>query len=109
MRRATGILLLISLFGATSGLLRYIHLQEHVHGAVVSADNRVSLRTPGEAGHDEESCLICVTLHMPMAGSGYTPLLVFLGLFIAFLTLLTHTLAPQRVCRATYSRGPPRA
>lgn len=107
MRRATAVFVLISFAATASGLMRYVHLQQHVGGRPACHDGRVSLTTPGDKPHDETTCAVCVTLSLPMSAAGYTPLLAFLGLFVAFLTLVAQRLAPQREMVTSNCRGPP--
>ena len=90
-----------------SGLMRYLHLEEHSHADRSHQDTSISVTAPGETAHDENNCAVCMTLQMPMSAAGYTPLLVFLGLFVAFLTLLAPRLIPQRQRRVSSCRGPP--
>lgn len=90
-----------------SGLMRYLHLEEHSRAAHLQKGTSISLTAPGEMGHDENNCAVCAALQLPMPAAGYTPLLVFLGLFVAFLTLLAQRLMPQRQRRTSGCRGPP--
>ena len=98
---------LLAVFAATgSGWLNYLHLQEHISPRTC-AFSTLSLSTPTGGDHDENNCPTCLTLHVCFAASGYVPLLICLGLLVAFLSLL----APRPITRQALvwieSRGPP--
>jgi hypothetical protein len=98
---------LLAVFSATgSGWLNYLHLQEHIapHHLSYAAPN---ISTPTGEGHDESNCPTCLTLHMPFAASGYVPLLICLGLLIAFLSLLAPRPVARHIPVWIQSRGPP--
>lgn len=107
MQRITGVLLL-GVFAATqSGWLNYCHLQEHA-AVRAAAHTRLTVSVSGPVDpHDERTCPVCMTLHMPLAPSGYVPLLICFGLLLAFLSLLTPTPAARHVFAWIESRGPP--
>jgi hypothetical protein len=97
---------LLAVFATTgSGLLKYLHLREDA--AAISP----LLPGPGislpHQDHDENNCPICVTLHMQIAVAGYVPLLICLGLLLAFLSLITPPLFARPVPVWIESRGPP--
>jgi hypothetical protein len=57
--------------------------------------------------HDREHCLVHALLAAPVLADGVTPLLVCLGLFVAFLTMLASQPAIQRFFTRLDCRGPP--
>lgn len=91
----------------SSGLMKYVHELEHLGAPGVQAAGMQLAQTPDKPGHDENDCAVCVTLHAPLSFTGYTPVLVFLGLFVAFLTLLPRPFTSVRVPLVLESRGPP--
>ena len=102
MRRATSILVLLGLLALNSGAVEYLHNRDHDHAAAPAGapeDDRHH--------HDESTCQIHAVLGSPLIASGWTPLLVCLGLFVAFLTSLPQTLAPRRHVERIDCRGPP--
>ena len=57
--------------------------------------------------HDESNCPVHAQLHLPFIAGGWVPLLVCLGLFVAFLTLLPASLVSHRPPLRPDCRGPP--
>ena len=107
MRRITGILLLASFAVSQTGWLNYLHLREHL-GTRRAVHARMTVTVPFPADdHDERTCPICTTLHMPLASAGYVPLLVCFGLLLAFLSLLKPRPAAREAFAWVESRGPP--
>jgi hypothetical protein len=100
-RRAPAILLLVGFLALGSGLLEDLHLRTHLleHAAAAS--------DPAQPDQSEDHCELCVHLHLPALSAGWVPVLVCLGLIVAFLTLLTPALIPQRVAIRLACRGPP--
>ena len=92
MRRAATILL-ITLFAALgSGAMLHVHNDDAAaHGEQ----------------HDEQNCLVHALLGGPMLADGVTSLLVCLGLFVAFLTMLASQPALAKVLTRLDCRGPP--
>jgi hypothetical protein len=126
------ILLLGGFVALATGLLQHLHLRTHLAAAHAAPaepaahdeheghedhgeDALPPLLAGGHSHHDDEGgpdhehepCGLCVDLHRPVIGAGWVPLLVCLGLFVAFLSLLAPQLAPQRVGRRVDCRGPP--
>lgn len=107
MRRIIGVLLLAAFAATQSGWLNYRHLREHA-AVQASAHTRSTLSLPWPVDpHDERTCPICMTLHMPLAAAGYVPLLICFGLLLAFLSLLAPRPAARQVFAWIESRGPP--
>jgi hypothetical protein len=94
MRRFLAILVLLAVAAVGSGALRHVHELAHAEG---------------HASHDESNCFVHAMLKMPMLGAGHVPALVFLGLFVAFLTSLPVQVLWSRPALLPDSRGPPGA
>ena len=113
MRRLPAILLLIAFAALGSGLLEDLHLRTHLReratGAAAAA-LQVTSPTVEQSSLDPDdasACELCAHLHLPRVSTGWVPVLVCLGLFVAFLTQLAPRLAPQRVAMRLDCRGPP--
>ena len=89
-----------------SGAVGYVHSLEHQREDAALA---ISAQIPPSNSpvHDDTNCQMHAQLHMPMISVGYLPLLVCLGVFVAFLSMLTPALPSQRLPLAFNSRGPP--
>jgi hypothetical protein len=59
------------------------------------------------AGHDEDHCAVHATLTAARISDGYVPVLVSLGLFVAFLSELPRQLVLARLTLRLDCRGPP--
>ena len=92
-----------------SGAAEYWHNAEHAAedaaAAVMARDSGAPL--DHSPIHDESNCPIHAQLHLAGLAVGWVPLLVCLGFFIAFLTLLAPRLPAQRLVFALPCRGPP--
>jgi len=103
-RRVCTIFLLAGFLMLGTGLLdavhQHVHLLEHARAGAVDSGG-------GLIGSTESDCALCVQLHLPAISAGWVPLLVCLGLFVAFLTLVAPPLVPQRVLAQISCRGPP--
>lgn len=105
VQRAVG-LILLAVFAATgSGLLKYLHLREDA-AACIQPLARSSISLPHQ-DHDENNCPICMTLLLQITVTGYVPLLIFLGLLLAFLSLVTPPPFTRPLPVWIESRGPP--
>jgi hypothetical protein len=103
VRRWPSILLLVGFLALGSGLVENLHLRAHLleHAGDAAA-------APEQHDHnDGEDCGLCILLHLPALSAGWVPVLVCLGLFVAFLSLLSSRVAPQRVALRVDCRGPP--
>jgi hypothetical protein len=109
MQRFAAILLLLCYAALGTGAAEYWHNAEH------AAEDAAVLQAARDAGapldhvplHDESNCPIHAQLHICGMAVSWTLLLVCLGLFVAFLTLLASRLPVQRVALAVSCRGPP--
>ena len=96
MRRIATILLIVLLAAVGSGAMLHVHNDEARHTAADDGGH-----------HDDANCLLHALLKGPMVTGGVTVLLVCLGLFVAFLTLLASQPAVQKVITRLDCRGPP--
>jgi hypothetical protein len=97
-------IVLAALFAVMStGGLSFLHEREHHHARPASWAPAVQ----ESDDHDEATCPICTTLHMPLLPAGYVPLLICLGLLAAFLSVIGPSLSSQRVPLVLVCRGPP--
>ena len=60
-----------------------------------------------DAHHDEANCLLHALMRAPVLMDGTTPVLICLGLFVAFLTMLASQPAAQKFFTRLDCRGPP--
>jgi hypothetical protein len=104
LRRAPAIILLTGFLFLGTGLLEALHLRVHL---LEHANAKLLGEDPDQTEQHETHCALCYQLHLPTVNSGWVPLLVCLGLLVAFLTLLAPPLAPQRVALRVDCRGPP--
>lgn len=109
MQRFAAILLLLCYAVLGSGAAEYWHNAAH------AAEDAALIKAAADAGkpldhvplHDESNCPVHAQLHIYAMVVAWTPLLICLGLFVAFLTLLTSRLTVQRLALAVSCRGPP--
>ena len=109
MRRAASILLLLCYAALGTGVVEFLHNLEHERedaaiAAVAMAEGRPVDQHPI---HDESNCKFHSLLHAPMLAAGWVPILICLGLFVGFLSLLTPELISQRAPLRIDCRGPP--
>ncbi len=110
MQRLAAILLLLCFAGLGSGAMEYLHdLQHAAEDAREDAMLAKGGLPPARHHHDESNCEFCAQLHMPFMSAGWVPLLICLGLFVAFLTLLDTPLIPRAIPARIDCRGPPRS
>ena len=114
MNRAASILLLLCFVGLATKSLSHLHDLDHrQQDAARSAEAAAaSLPAPDEPHHhhhhhDESNCDLHAQLQLPIIAVGWVPLLVCLGLFLAFLTLLPASRVDQRQPVRVHCRGPP--
>ena len=124
VRKCPVILLILSIFSIGCGGLEYLHNLGHaledaledveqlqmpaaVDLAAVHLAGLHQIPVHSDRHHDESNCPVHAQLHMPAITGGWVPLLVCLGLWIAFLSQ-----RPVPVVRCLHvtrfdSRGPP--
>jgi hypothetical protein len=109
VRRITAILLASWFVALGSGALAALHdLQHDQEDAAIAAADRAAGRPQKEVPqHDESNCPVHAQLNIPFIAAGWVPLLVCLGLFLAFLSLLPASRVPCRAPARLGCRGPP--
>ena len=92
-----------------SGTLEHWHNAEHAaeDARLMSAAKKAGAPLDHVPFHTDFNCPVHARLHLPILGGRCVPLLVCLGLLVAFLTLLRPTPAPQRALARIDCRGPP--
>ena len=106
VRRLPSILLLIAFAALGSGLLENLHLRTHLTSHAQAAVGSIS-GIAGQGDADADGCELCANLHVGRISVGWVPVMICLGVFVAFLTQLAPRLAPQRVAARIDCRGPP--
>ena len=110
VKRCAPVLLVLSFTALGSGLLRHAHdaahAREDAHLAA-AREEAPSKPVPLPAHHDETNCEFHALLNAPLIHDSAVPVLVLLGLFVAFLTLLAPQPVTVRLIRRIDCRGPP--
>jgi hypothetical protein len=110
MRRFVAILLLFSFVALGTGTLEYLHNLQHQHedAAQAAAARTAGLPdAPDHRSHDDSNCEFHSRLHLALMTWAWVPLLVLLGLFVAFLTPLAPVPPAQQPPSRLSCRGPP--
>lgn len=105
MRRVAAILLIMAFLALGAGAVQYAHNVQHLLEPVALHDHSGSSE-PAEEDHPV-GCFLHSVLQAPILSAGWVPLLVCLGLFIAFLTLLSERPVAERLFERLDCRGPP--
>jgi len=106
--RIASILLLFYFLGLGTGTWEFLHERQHeAEDARVDAVARAMHLPVAPHHHDEANCEICAAIHVSFVATAWVPLLICLGLFVAFLTLLDAPLIPRMVPARIDCRGPP--
>ena len=113
VRRFAAIPLIVCFLALGTGAARYAHALEHARADALAA----RAHEPGAGGdhnhqpaaprHDETNCEFHARLSAPMITAAMVPLLVFMGVFVAFLSVLAQPLWSQQRVVPFHSRGPP--
>ena len=109
MRRAVSIILLLMFLGLASGAMEFMHNLRHAREDAAAArtqDDRQKHDSPAPV-HDESNCFVHAQLHLPTLSVAWVPLLVFLGVYVAFLTEIAQPLVSHRAFFRLDCRGPP--
>ena len=118
MRIAASYALLFTFLLMGSGALEYLHnwaheLQDQMEDraeaakeAALASEVHVAPAHP-EHHHDENNCEMHAQLHMAIISFSWTPLLIWLGVWIAFLSLLAVPLIPRPQPNRIDCRDPP--
>jgi hypothetical protein len=109
VRRVAAISLMLCFLGLGSGALEYLHNLQHEREDAAEAQLARAAGLPEQPHktHDETNCGFHAQLHVPMLSAGWVPLLVLLGVFVAYLSTLAPPLVGQRIPLRIDCRGPP--
>jgi hypothetical protein len=108
VQRHASILLLGVFLGLGSGALEYMHnLQHAFEDARMDAMARKMHLPVVPHQHDESNCPIHAQLHLQFVSLDVMPLLICLGLFLAFLSLIESPLIGRLLPARIDCRGPP--
>jgi hypothetical protein len=88
---------------------------ERWHNAQHAAEDAAAIRAAEDAGlpapvipiHDDSNCFVHAQIHLSTMAVAWVPLLILLGVFVAFLTLLPMKVAGVVPQFALACRGPP--
>lgn len=107
MQRLAAIILVIGFLLLGAGALEHLHNLDHARqdAALAQASHHPVKPAPC---HDETNCPLHAQLHMPTVSVAWVPLLIVLGLLVAFLTMAAPPLTPQPALARLACRGPPR-
>jgi hypothetical protein len=111
-RRFATILLLAWFAALATGSLEYLHNLQHAADdarlASAVATEPADVQPPHPLPHhDERNCDLHAQLHLALFATSSAPPLVFLGLLLAFLTLLRAPLISRLAPARIDCRGPP--
>jgi hypothetical protein len=106
MPRLMSLLLAVLLAAISTGGVGYLHELQHHHRDAGSA-RFAGISNSDDDDLHEHACALCATLHMPTVPAGYVPVLICLGLFVAFLTQIAPPPVRGRIALPIDCRGPP--
>jgi hypothetical protein len=118
VRRLAAHALLFTFLMLGSGALEYLHNWTHELQDRLD-DRAAALAAPTPPAHmhlipvqrhhehDENNCEVHAQLHMAIIAFSWASLLIFLGIWVAFLTLLAIPLIPRLLPVRIDCRGPP--
>ena len=109
MHRIAASILVLCYLALGTGAVERWHNARHVaeDAAVVSSAQKAGLPTPAIPTHDDNNCVIHSQIHLSTMVVGWVQLLILLGVFVAFLTLLPVKPAGVKPLFALACRGPP--
>ena len=103
--------MIICFLALGTGAARYAHALEHARQDAAAADAHEAgedhHHSPTTPRHDETTCEFHARLSAPMISGGMIALLVCMGVFVAFVSLISQPLQSQRLVVPFDSRGPP--
>ena len=117
-RRAAPFLLIACYLALGSGALRFAHDAQHSREEAAAATacsepaGRGGHHSHGPDGHhrphhDESNCATHALLGAPLLAATTVPVLIQIGLLVAFLTLISPPVAQMRLPARIDCRGPP--
>jgi hypothetical protein len=109
VKRFSAAILILTFLALGSGAMEYLHNLQHSHeDAALAAEARRAAdprsKTPV---HDDSNCEVHRQLHLPAISVGWVPLLVFAGIFVAFLSEIAQALVSRAPIFRLDCRGPP--
>jgi hypothetical protein len=108
VKRFASVLLLGVFLGLGSGGLAYLHnLQHAAEDARMDALARKMGLPVLPHPHDDSNCPVHAQLHLQFVLIGATPILICLGLFLAFLSFIESPLIGRLIPARIDCRGPP--
>jgi hypothetical protein len=107
--RLAAIVLIVSIALLGSGALERVHNDAHARDHELTHNEHADTESssPEPTHHDDSNCSLHAQLHLPLLPAGYVPLLVSLGLLVAFLTQLLQTTRSLSLPQRLDCRGPP--
>ena len=108
-RRCVSLSLLACFLALGSGFALYLHEQAHARedALVAAAAKAAGLPAPDHPDHDDNNCPIHAQLHALMVAGTVFPILLLIGLAVAFLTELPPELPSSHAPLVSDCRGPP--
>jgi len=109
MRNFVAITLIACYVALGSGAVERWHNAQHVaqDAVAMSQAARSGLPVLPAPLHDDTNCAIHAQIHFSTSAVAWVPLLICLGLFVAFLTMLPRAIPVARHALAVSCRGPP--
>jgi hypothetical protein len=107
LRRLASILLLVTFAFVGTGALRYLHDLGHLREDAAAAARDENGRKLPAPLHTEWNCELHALLAAPLIVTSAIPLLILLGLLVAFLTQLAPQPVSARTALRLDCRGPP--
>jgi hypothetical protein len=108
VKRLAALALLCGFLLLGTGTAEYLHNLAHAREDASADAAAITAGQPvRHHQHDDSNCDLHRQLHLPILSAGWLPLLVCLGLFIAFLSLITPPPISCRVPVRLDCRGPP--
>lgn len=115
MYRTAAIVLILCYAALGSGAMEYWHNAQHAAEDAAIAAGRIDVASAASHDddhdhspiHDESNCPVHAQLHLAGLAVAWVPLLICLGFFVAFLTLLPPCVVARQAVFALPCRGPP--
>ena len=109
VHRVAAAILVLCYLALGSGAVERWHNAQHAveDTAIISAAHKAGIPSPALPTHDDGNCPIHAQIHLSTMVIGSVQLLILLGVFVAFLTLLPVKVAGVARLFALACRGPP--